>query len=279
MQQQAGSGRITRPPKLKKDNAERWLLTYSDMITLLLAFFVIMYGISSADAKKFTRFSEAMKRAFNVGVLEGSPSASVLEQTVGISTEAGDSEDLSAASSTLETVFGEMGSILEDELLADKVSIGLRQEGVAISVSGNLLFASGRADLRPDSLRVLQAVARALARLPNQVRIEGHTDDIPPSGTEYPSNWELSGARAVAVVRYLTEIEGIDPSRLSAAAYAQFQPVSANDSPRSRAKNRRSEILILNTTAASSLGPIPTPIAVGPEDSPEEVDSSAIASR
>lgn len=279
MQQQAGSGKIIRPPKVKKESSERWLLTYSDLITLLLAFFVIMYGISSADAKKFSKFSASMKKAFNVGVLDGSPSASVLEQTMGISTEAGSAEELSVASSELETVYNGMGSLLEDEALADRVSINVRPEGVAISVSGNLLFASGRAELRPDAVKLLQAVGKVLTDLPNPVRIEGHTDDIPPSGTEFSSNWELSGARAVAVVRYLTEIAGIDADRFSAVAYAQYQPVASNDTARSRAKNRRSEILILNVPTVSSTEPAPTPSTTRPADAPEKESRSAIATR
>ncbi len=274
MQQQAGYARPKRP---KKENSERWLLTYSDLITLLLAFFVIMYGISSADAKKFTKFSAAMKRAFNVGVLEGSPSASILEQTMGISSEASSAEDLST-STELETVLTEMSSVMQDEYLSDKVSIGLREDGIAISVSGNLLFASGRADLRPDAVKLLQAVGKVLNRLPNAVRIEGHTDDVPPTGTEYPSNWELSGARAVAVVRYLTEIEGVDPSRVSAVAYSQYQPVVANDSARDRARNRRSEIVILNmppvsTAAVSADGEAAKPVAT-PEKEKKSADST-----
>jgi chemotaxis protein MotB len=249
MQSQAGYPRPKRP---KKDNLERWLLTYSDLITLLLAFFVIMYGISSADAQKFTKLSAAMRRAFNVGVLQGDPSASILDQTTGISTEAGSAEDMSASAMELDTIFNEMGSVLQDEYFADRVSVGVRDDGVAISVSGNLLFASGRADLRPDAIKLLQAVGRVLNQLPNPVRVEGYTDDVPPSGTEFPTNWELSGARAVAVVRYLTEIEGIDPSRLSAVAYSQYRPVAPNDSARDRAKNRRSEIVILNMPATPS---------------------------
>ncbi len=277
MQHQAGYARTSRRPK--KENSERWLLTYSDLITLLLAFFVIMYGISSADAKKFTKFSQAMKRAFNVGVLQADPSASILDQTAGISTEAGSAEDMSATANELDTIYNEMGPILQDEYLSDKVSLSAREEGIAISVSGNLLFASGRAELRPDALRVLQAVGRILNTLPNPVRIEGHTDDVPPSGTGFSSNWELSSARAVAVVRYLTEIEGVDASRLSAVAYSQFQPVAPNDSPRGRARNRRSEIVILNVpgapTAASLLqGETPQPAAT-----PEKENSNADTTR
>lgn len=276
MQKLAGYAKPKRP---KKDNSERWLLTYSDLITLLLAFFVIMYGISSADAKKFSKFSAAMRRAFNVGVLQGDPSASILEQTVGISSEAGSAEDMSASSSELDTIFNEMGGILQDEYFADKVTVGVRDEGVAISVSGNLLFASGRADLRPEAVKLLQAVARVLSRIPNPVRVEGHTDDVPPTGTEFPSNWELSGARAVAVVRYLTEIEGIDPSRFSAAAYSQYQPVVPNDSARGRAKNRRSEIVILNVPTAATPAAIVGPDGPGGAAIPQKENGVAANTR
>ncbi len=273
MRQQAGYVRTSKRPK--KDNSDRWLLTYSDLITLLLAFFVIMYGISSADVQKFSKFSSAMKKAFNVGVLQGDPSASILEQTMGISSEEAGAEDMSAASNELDTVFNEMGSVMQDEYLADKVSVSSREDGIAISVSGNLLFSSGRADLRPDAVKLLQAVGRVLHRLPNPVRVEGHTDDVPPSGTEYPSNWELSGARAVAVVRYLTEIEGVEPGRLSAVAFSQFQPAVANDSPRGRARNRRSEIVILNMPVASTGTASGRAEAAKPAATPEKENRSA----
>ncbi len=276
MQQQAGYGRRKRP---KKENSERWLLTYSDLITLLLAFFIIMYGISSADAQKFSKLSVGMKKAFNVGVLESDASASILDQTMGIASEAGSDEGMSASSTEVDAILSEMGSIMQDEYLADKVSIGARVDGTAISVSGNLLFASGRADLRPDAVKLLQAVGKAINRLPNPVRIEGHTDDVPPNGTEFISNWELSGARAVAVVRYLTEIEGVAPSRLSAVAYSQYQPVVANDSARGRARNRRSEIVILNMPAVSTSGVSADAEATMPAATPEKENTGAGSTR
>ncbi len=279
MQQQAGSARISRPPKPKKENSERWLLTYSDLITLLLAFFVIMYGMSSADAVKFKKFSEAAKRAFNVGILQGDPSASILEQTVGIADEAASAEEISASSRELDTIYNEMGWVFQEEGLADKVSISNRAEGIAISVSGNLLFSSGRAELRPDAVKLLQAVGQVLNRLPNQVRVEGHTDDVPPSGTEFPSNWELSGARAVAVVRYLTEIEAVDPGRISAVAYAQFQPAAPNDSARTRARNRRSEIVILNAPAPSATAAPSRATGATPVATPQKENRSATVTR
>ncbi len=239
--------------RAKRDNSDRWLLTYSDLITLLLAFFIVMYSMSSSDLQKFTRLADSMRRAFNVGVLQGVQDVGVMDTSTSILREGASTEEgtFDAAPSELDVISEEMGWISREEGLADKVSISIRPEGVAIGISGNLLFSSGRADLRPDSLRVLQSLARVLARLDNSVRIEGHTDDIPPSGASYSSNWELSAARSVAVVRYLSEVEGIDARRLSAAAYSEYQPVAPNDSPRSRGKNRRSEVLILYPSAGA----------------------------
>jgi len=251
-----GSGKdssLVKPKvKVRKDNSERWLLTYSDLITLLLAFFIVMYGMSSADAKKFAKLAESMKKAFNVGVLEGSPSNSIIDQSsqFSVSNEEGSNEQASLVSNELEELFNEMGWVFKQENLADKVSIEVRPEGIAISISGNLLFTSGRAELRPESVRLLSSIGKAIARLPNPVRVEGHTDDLPPSGSEFTTNWELSGARAVAVVRYFAEIEKIQPNRLSAVAYSQYRPVANNDSPQGRARNRRSEILIMYPPSA-----------------------------
>jgi chemotaxis protein MotB len=282
MASQAGPGRKRRV-KLKKENSERWLLTYSDMMTLLLAFFVIMYGMSNADAAKFEKLANGMKRAFNVGVLSGSPDAAVMEQTMDLMDSSGGSDQTSVEGKDMEMIYSEMGWALQDEALSDKVSVTVRPEGIAISVSGNLLFTSGRAELRPDAIKLLHSLGRVLSRVPNEVRIEGHTDDIAPSGTVYPTNWELSGARAVAVVRYFTEMEAIDPARLSGVAHSQYQPVAPNESARTRARNRRSDILILyppsQATAAAATAAGTTVGRGGPVPTPERESSSAVATR
>lgn len=276
----AGSGRASRQVKVKvkKDNSERWLLTYSDLITLLLAFFIVMYGISSADAKKFSKVAASMRKAFNVGVLDGTPASSILEQSTEFSvrTEAGSEEQAGLGSRELEAIFSEMGWMFQEEGLEDKVSIAVRPEGVAISLSGNLLFTSGRAELRPESVRVLSSIGKVLAKLPNPVRVEGHTDDVPPAGADFATNWELSGARAVAVVRYFAEIEGIKPNRLSAVAYSQFHPAAPNDSPQGRARNRRSEILIMYPPTAMGS---PSAMVGGYQAIAEKETKGAVATR
>jgi chemotaxis protein MotB len=234
----------------KHESSERWLLTYADLITLLLAFFVIMYGMSSADAKKFSRLAESMRRAFNVDILEGMPGRSIMEQSMDMSAvNVADEALINAEIAGLETLYGTVSDFLEQKGLTDRVEMSLRSDGVAISISGNMLFTSGRAELRPDAVDLLHTLGQALAPLSNQIRVEGHTDDVAPVGTDYPTNWELSGARSVSVVRWLAEIEGIDPGRLSAAAYSEFRPAVANDSPRGRSKNRRSEILVMYSDA------------------------------
>lgn len=255
MVSRAGYGRTSNQGK--RENSERWLLTYADLITLLLAFFVLMYAMSSADAQKFSKLAGSMRKAFNTGVLEGGDDISILEQSMDPSAVTGGLEDDAASGQArdLELIIGEMGWISQQEGLVDKVTFSVRPEGIAISISGNLLFSSGRAELRPDSVQLLQSLSRVLAQLPNQVKVEGHTDDVPPGGTEFPSNWELSGARAVTVARYLAEAGGIDPTRLSAVAYSEFRPVAPNDSPRMRARNRRSEILIQYPGPSASTGP------------------------
>jgi len=193
-------------------------------------------------------------------------------------TEAGSEEQAGSGSRELDAVFSEMGWVFQEEGLADKVSVTVRPEGVAIGLSGNLLFTSGRAELRPESVKLLSSIAKVLTKLDNPVRVEGHTDDVPPSGMDFSTNWELSGARAVAVVRYFAEIERINPARLSAVAYSQYRPAVINDSPQGRARNRRSEILIMYPPSA--MGAPSTPVATPTarmEGAVEEERNSAIA--
>jgi chemotaxis protein MotB len=242
----------------KKENSDRWLLTYSDLITLLLAFFVIMYGMSSADVQKFSKLASSMRRAFNVDVMQGDPSPGILDSSTSLlsdTTGVGEGSGGDQQQQDLQLIAREMGWVLDQEGLSDKVTLGIRPEGTSISISGNLLFASGKSELRPDAVRLLDSLGTILRELPNGVRIEGHTDDIPPAGTGFSTNWELSSARAVAIVRYLSEMEEVDPARLSAVAYSQYRPVIPNDSPQDRGRNRRAEVLILYPNNAGNSQP------------------------
>jgi chemotaxis protein MotB len=125
--------------------------------------------------------------------------------------------------------------------------VGIDREGIVIRLSGSYLFDSGRAELKPNSMAILDAIATELRPLDNEIRIDGHTDSMPIDSPRYPTNWELSVARALAVTRHLTESDGVPASRLTAAGYGEFRPLVSNDTREDRAKNRRVEIHLLST--------------------------------
>ncbi|MHB1413659.1 MAG: flagellar motor protein MotB [Chloroflexota bacterium] len=224
-------------------NSERWLLTYSDLITLLLAFFVVMYSMSNADLEKFRQLSASMRQAFSPSTLTSSPSQPT---TDGPSTEVPGG----ALSEDFAFVKAEMENFALENGLEGSITVELRPEGMAIVLSDNAIFASGRAELGERSYPILDKVAELLATMPNEVRVEGHTDDLPADSAGYPTNWDLSAGRAVSVVRYLTELAGLDPHRLMAAACSEYRPIAVNDTPQGRGRNRRAEILIIYPAAA-----------------------------
>ena len=125
------------------------------------------------------------------------------------------------------------------------VDVGASREGIVISLAGNLLFDSGKSDLKPRGMTLLDTLAERLRTMPNEIRVEGHTDNIPIATPLYPSNWELSSARATTVARYLAEHDEIAASRLSAAGFGEFHPVAPNDTREGRARNRRVDLVVL----------------------------------
>lgn len=215
----------------------RWLLTYADMITLLTVFFVVLYSMAKGDVGKFQTLVETFDRAFQLGSFRGfNPAAAD-----GIGGQVGTlrAEDISLALQQVNDVARDVG-------FADAVRVGMRREGVVLSLSGNLLFTSGTAELRPEGRQVLARVAEVLRPLPNRLRIEGHTDNIPLSTAQYPSNWELSAARALAILHYLRLEGGVPPERLSYAAYGEHRPAASNETREGRARNRRADIVVLD---------------------------------
>jgi chemotaxis protein MotB len=217
------------------ENLERWLLTYSDLITLLLAFFIVMYSMSKVDAKKFGKMSEALS-----GVLKGGSVAIRRGDQVGTLPGTG---VLSVGH--LNTIQQKIKADLErtgkDKLINSEIS----ERGLVIHIMESALFRAGSADLEPKAREILDMVASHLGDLPNHIRIEGHTDNVPINNSRYPSNWELSSARATEVVRYFTDNHGIDPKRVSALGYGEYRPLAANNNDENRAKNRRVDVVVL----------------------------------
>jgi chemotaxis protein MotB len=232
---------------------ERWLVSYADFVTLLLAFFVTMYAISTVDAKKMERAAAALQDAFPNwtnganGVLPGSRTAAPAPAAL----PRGDSELLNVES----RLFYRLRAIGED-----RVELTRDHRGLVITVRESGSFPVGSADLSDHARSLFREIGRSLADLPNGIRIEGHTDDIPIHNGRFSSNWELSTARATAVVAFLVEQVRIAPDRLSAAGYGEFHPRVANDSADHRARNRRVDIVVLNARTENTEEPL-----VGPD--------------
>ena len=232
-------------------NHERWLITYADLITLLLAFFVVMYSMSKADLAKFQQLQVAIQRAFNVGVLEGMDPTALGAEGSAVGTEselqhqALEGSGSGAVIESLQQLQRRIEAIVPSDDRGG-IQVGLRNDGIVISLYGTILFDSGQAKLREDARLVLTEVGRYLQRWPYPVRVEGHTDDIPPVDTPYPTNWELSTARALAVVHFLVDQVGLPAERLSAAGYAEHRPLVSNETREGRVRNRRVDIVILH---------------------------------
>jgi len=225
------------------ENEERWLITYADMITLLMVFFIVMYSMANTDLKKFAEVARSLQAGFNLGV--GNNAGAL----IGNSTGGGDPnlyfQKLPAKQRDYVNITAELSAFASAVGMLGEISVNTTTEGIIISLSNALLFESGSADIRPEATDSLNKIAEILQTTDHSVRIEGHTDNIPTNNPLYPTNWELSVDRAVAIVRYLIEKEGVSPERLSAGGYAEFKPKVPNDSRANRAINRRADIVIL----------------------------------
>jgi chemotaxis protein MotB len=219
-------------------NHERWLISYADFITLLFAFFVTMYSISTVDQKKLEKAVAAFQGAF----AQWQPEAP-LPGIPGRSDAFG--ANYLAGQGPLPDVQRRLQGRL-DAMGETRVDLRLDPRGLVISVREAASFAVGKADLDPEAERLFHEIGVTLAEVPNAVRVEGHTDDVPISTTRFRSNWELSTARATSVVAYFVEHVGLAPDRLSAAGYGEFHPQVSNDSDHARAKNRRVDVVVLN---------------------------------
>jgi len=236
-----------------KENGERWLLTYADLITLLMVFFVMLFAMSKTDIQKFNALAASLKRAFNVNVLQGSQPVSISPDNGGSSLNVIEQQNLQQIDHILEQVRQAVSAN------PSQISAQITKDGIAVTVSGALLFYNGTNQIKPDGIKLLESLGAYLKGLPNNIRVEGHTDDIPVGGAQYPTNWELSSARAVAVVRYLMDADQLAPKRLSAVGFGQYQPIVPNDSREHREANRRAVLVILYGDSAAQVGATPTP--------------------
>ena len=217
----------------------RWLLTYVDMITLLLAFFVVLYAISKVDAKKYQALAGSIQGAFG-----GHPPAMSAPGPGGPSLPPR-GEPIVPKQDPVFEVVERLQTALKTEIGADQIQIKRNPRGILLRFQDTLLFDVGKADLRAEARAVLDKVAATIAPLPFPIEAEGHTDTLPIRSGLFPSNWELSVARATAVVRYLVEAHGISPTRLAARGVAEHRPLYPNDQIKGEPRNRRVELTIV----------------------------------
>lgn len=225
----------------------RWLLTYADMITLLMAFFIMMYSMSVLNLEKFQSAAAGLREEFGPSTGGGQSGGSgILDHAKPITPPLEEG---------LVSVQQQLQEYIEDHALDDAIHITQQARGLVITLaSDNLLFSVGEARLRESALYIVDQIAGLLREIPNPVVIEGHTCSLPIRTARYPSNWELSGARACAVVRYLVEEWNVGPERLAAIGYGASRPVASNRDEESRALNRRVEIVLLVTGEDGSAG-------------------------
>lgn len=254
-----------------KANHERWLLTYSDLITLLMVFFVVMYALSNLNAKKFQAVALSLSHAMGGGgqSVLNEPGTSLAPGISGSSLI----EDMQMTMETkeasdLEKIRKELQAYIDENGLNDKVSVNLEDRGVVLSFKDVALFPLGSAELTPDARELINKTGQILKKAPQFIRVEGHTDNLPINTAQFPSNWELSVTRATRVVQELIKELDFHPDRLSAAGYGEFRPKSPNDSNENRQRNRRVDIVVLKSKYDTS-----EPMAqVQPEETPAPVE-------
>ena len=225
-----------------------WMTTFGDLMTLLLVFFVLLYSFSVIDLQKFQGFMSALQN--QLGVMEGGQTISESD----VLDEGMQGEYFNPSQTNLGKVYKNMQGFIAENELQDKVSVEMTKKGLVIRMTGEILYDIGEAIIKPTGKKVLDEIGRNIEDINNNVKVDGHTDNLPISNSQYPSNWELSTARAVKVIKYFIENGDINPARLSAAGYSKYRPLKENTNPSNRAVNRRVEVVIMNTTINQEVG-------------------------
>lgn len=228
-----------RRPAPQSPGAPKWMVTFSDLITLILVFFILLFSMSQIDIVKFRTIADSFQQR---QILEFYPSVIPFDNpSAEPEVESGEGRE---AEQDLNSLLSNIQSYLKENELTDVVVATRSERGVVLVLQEQALFASGEATVLPDAYPFLDKVGGLLSEIPNFVKVEGHTDNRPINTYRFPSNWELSSARASSVVRYLITTEDLDPKRFIAVGYGDTRPVAPNDKVENLQKNRRVEVII-----------------------------------
>ena len=254
--------RKKRKHEEEAENLERWLVSYADFITLLFAFFVTMYAISRVDEQKLGSAVESLQRALGSLIpvqISQRESGAFTNKTVPFNpTIIGNTEGQIKTAEA--EAFQKLAEEIQKEVEKLNGSVGkgaspsenqikyiIDKRGLVIRVPEAFFFNSAEASIRPEFQPILNALGKSLGKIPNHIRIEGHTDSIPINNHQFPSNWELSTTRATSIVRYLLAYHSIPPEKISATGYGEFRPIATNKTTEGRGQNRRVDVVVLST--------------------------------
>lgn len=250
--------------RIKSEGAPKWMVTYSDMVTLILVFFILLFSMSQIDLVKFDAISESFKNRMifdfypspvpmenpteNTSDQESGKNSNEFENPTQLENVTDRDDKAIENEDALDELMKDVESYLDENELNNVISASRNERGVVLVLQELILFDSGEADILSKGKPFLNKIGSLLTKIPNKVKVEGHTDNKPMASFRYPSNWELSGARASSVVRYLVKEDKFSPSRFTIVGHGDTKPLVPNDSAANMNKNRRVEIVILEGT-------------------------------
>ena len=242
-------------------NHERWLVSYADFVTLLFAFFVMLYAHSKTNTVEAQQISHAFREAMEQGrvsqvisrMLKVGPGPNPAARVAQAPVPAVPEDDTNAWSGAVDLMpsLHQLNDKLRDEISNGKLEVRMERRGLVISLSEATLFPVGGETVEPSNLPMLEVIAKEIRTHPNPIRMEGHTDSIPIRTPRFRSNWELSAARAIAMMELYTQQFGLDRNRMSIGGFGDTVPVASNDTQEGRNRNRRVDIVVLNEVAAA----------------------------
>ncbi len=247
---------MARRKREEHANHERWLVSYADFITLLFAFFVMMYANSQTDQKQATKISQAFREAMAEGRISHAL-ARLLKHEAPKKDDPREEAVMAVAEDPgkvrpveLLPSLRQLNETLKKEIESGRLEVRMEKRGLVISLREATFFPSGGAEVDPATLPVLEAIAKEIKKHPNPVRLEGHTDSVPIHTARFRSNWDLSAARGIAILALFSEKFGVEVERMAIAGFAETAPVASNETVEGRARNRRVDIVVLNELAA-----------------------------
>jgi chemotaxis protein MotB len=242
---------MSRFKKKPSSGTGGWIVTFSDMMSLLLTFFILLYSISTVDAQKFKNITEYLQLALSgdgrPSIMDGGTEnvTTPLDEEPFAETESPTDQQMEPVTAEILQMYNKINQYVTDIELQAEVSVMMISSGVFVEIKDAILFESGSAQLKDTGIELLGKLEAMLNDFENDIVVEGHTDNVPMNSLMYPSNWELSAARAVAVLRYLNEQMNVEPTRLSARGYGEYSPLAPNDTALNRARNRRVNLMIV----------------------------------